>query len=208
MRHGTRYGWVQGCRCDECEEGRRVADRLRRQRRHERAKADPSIIPAHGELGYADYGCRCAVCTHGKTEARRRQTSTQPAKRWTEEDIARALHVYATEGYRAAAKHGIANGSTIRRWAIARGVECFDPPVVHGQSRYQQYGCRCEVCVTAYRETMKRAKADRMARLDEAPHGTETAYLNWGCRCEPCKDAGSLRNQRGRIRRKAGLTRK
>ncbi len=207
MEHGTRYGWIQGCRCDECEEGRRVADRLRRQRRIDRAKADPSIIP-HGELGYADYGCRCEVCTQGKREATRKQRGSEPRREWTEEEIARALHVYATEGYRAASRLGIASGSLIRRWAVARGIECVDPPVVHGQARYQAYGCRCEVCVTSYRESMLRNKAKRMARMHEAPHGTETAYLNWGCRCEPCKDAGSLHNRRTRIRRKAGLTRK
>lgn len=182
-----------------------MEDRARRQRRQERARSDPSVIP-HGDSGYTDYGCRCGVCTKGHTEARRRQTGAQPAKTWTEDEITRALHVYATEGFRAADRLGIANGSTIRRWAKARGVACYQPPEKHGVSRYSHAHCRCDECVTAYREAMKRGRQNRLTRLDEAPHGTETAYINWGCRCEPCKAAGARWNRRNRERRLAGLT--
>ncbi len=207
MRHGTRYAYFTGgCRCDDCCEGRLLADRARRQSRKDRAKADPSIIP-HGKWGYADYGCRCEVCVGFRTAERRERLGSQPRKVWTEEEISQALHVYATEGSSAAAASAGVNPGTIRRWALARGVECYQPPAVHGRGRYQRYGCRCEVCVSAYRSDIRRSKADRRSRLDEAPHGTETGYLNWGCRCDPCKDAGSLHNQRVRIRRKAGLTR-
>jgi hypothetical protein len=207
MRHGTRYAYfTYGCRCDDCIEGRRENDRQRRQRRMDRAAANPSII-RHGKNGYADYGCRCSICMDTRRNYNRARLGQEPAKTWTEDEIASVLDVYATQGLRSAARLDIASTSTIQKWAKERGVRCFEPPIVHGRARYQRYGCRCEVCVAAYRSDIARLRADRQTRLDEAPHGTSTAYVNWGCRCEPCKDAGSLNNQRQAIRRKAGLTR-
>lgn len=206
MEHGSRYAYVKGgCRCDECTEARLLADRARRQRRKDRAKADPSTIP-HGKWGYADYGCRCEVCVGFHTDQRRALFGSKPRKVWTEEEISQALHVYATEGYRAVAALGMVHPSTVRKWAVARGVECYEPPVVHGRARYSHYGCRCEVCVSAYQTDQRSQRASRYARPEDAPHGTQGGYTNWGCRCDDCKDAGSLGNKRTSIRRKAGLT--
>jgi hypothetical protein len=202
MRHGTRYAWFKGgCRCDECAEGRRAADRARRRRRQERAAADPSIIP-HGKNGYADWGCRCDICAGEHRRQNRERLGFQPAKTWTEEQQELAVHLFATKGLKAAMEAVDASIGPIHRWAAERGVTCYEPPPVHGRSRYQRSGCRCEVCVAAYYADTAAQKAKRAANQDRAPHGTASGYTNWRCRCDPCKAAGARQNAETWRRRK------
>lgn len=203
MQHGTRYAWFTGgCRCEECAEGRRANDRARRQRRKERAKADPSIIP-HGKNGYADYGCRCDICHQYHLEANRRRQGNSPAKTWAPEVIDAAMVAYTEKGLKAAAKVADASESLVRKWAKQRGLSVYRPPLVHGtRSAYDRRGCRCEQCKAGVRTIRKAEAAKLRAKSHLAPHGSPSAYFNWGCRCDLCKKAGSIENARVAARRK------
>lgn len=61
----------------------------------------------------------------------------------------------------------------------------------HGTAyTYQTLGCRCDVCVLAFRARKGRlCKANRLDRLRSGrlSHGTRSAY-DAGCRCGPCRE--------------------
>lgn len=59
------------------------------------------------------------------------------------------------------------------------------PPLTHSQSGYRNFGCRCEICVAAYREARTRYKKEPIRK-----HGLH-AYKNLGCRCDVCRKAGA-----------------
>lgn len=201
MRHGTRYAWFKGgCRCDECREGRAADDRDRRQRRFDRAKADPSIIKHGTSLAYTDYGCRCPACTDARTAESRRRTGRSAARKWTDQEITTALDLYRTQGREPAAKMLGVNPGTVTRWAKARGIT-YEHAYVHGTRAGYVRGCRCRPCLDATAVAQGLAKERMRANQDQAPHGTSSGYTNWSCRCDPCKAAGAVQNAKTRARR-------
>lgn len=68
--------------------------------------------------------------------------------------------------------------------------------VKHGLSRYSNHGCRCDVCTTAQRESIRarrrlyRSQRELINGRWVSPtvpvHGTDNGYTNYGCRCEDC----------------------
>lgn len=70
------------------------------------------------------------------------------------------------------------------------------PADKHGTVGYTFWKCRCATCMTAQQAAQQRGKADRAARLDDAPHGTRTGYKDWSCRCRPCIDAWNAHQKR------------
>jgi hypothetical protein len=64
----------------------------------------------------------------------------------------------------------------------------------HGTTNgYNNLGCHCPACRTAWAAERKSQQAKRAARLaldpSIVPHGRASTYGNWGCRCRPCTDA-------------------
>jgi len=84
-------------------------------------------------------------------------------------------------------------------------------PEYHGTfNGYSNYGCRCDLCKLAGRETNKIQKAKRIARPKDGTewyHGTVNGYRNWGCRCEPCHEAFKIdqRKVAARNRKRQGF---
>lgn len=78
--NGTRSGYQRGCRCPDCVESNQASLRLSAQKRFERAKVDPSIVP-HGTInGYRNYACRCSRCkAAGSVENRRNRLQRKRA---------------------------------------------------------------------------------------------------------------------------------
>lgn len=61
LRHGTRYAYVRGCRCDACTTANRM-DTYAARRLYRRQEKDPND-PRHGSINfYRNYGCRCDRC--------------------------------------------------------------------------------------------------------------------------------------------------
>lgn len=204
-KHGTRYAYFKkGCRCDECVEGRRREDRERRQRRVERAAADPTVVPHGSPFASRDWGCHCQLCTSAAT-AYYRKEGVEPRRVRLASEIAAAVETYQTQGPAAAAEAAEVSVTTIGKWAKAAGAT-YTPKPAHtaGSAAYRE-GCRCEDCAADVRRRYEEAKASRHARVKagspDVPHGTESGYVNWGCRCDPCKAAGSEHNRNARARR-------
>ena len=63
--HGSRYRYQRGCRCEECKEAIRIAQRELRGR----------TPPNHGTVsGYLNYGCMCDPCRQaGSANNRKRR---------------------------------------------------------------------------------------------------------------------------------------
>lgn len=73
---------------------------------------------------------------------------------------------------------------------------------------YNNLGCRCADCKTAWTEFCKRRRQERRERLPENTtvlHGSESTYFNHSCRCALCKDAHT---EGERLRRTRRLARK
>ena len=66
-------------------------------------------------------------------------------------------------------------------------------PPEHGVTRYDDYGCRCQVCRTANAERHRELRARRAATRPEndpfLEHGSKSTYINYGCRCAACTEA-------------------
>lgn len=60
-RHGTETMYKKrGCRCDDCVQATRAADRRRRALARQR----PTPDYVHGRIsGYTYWGCKCGLCT-------------------------------------------------------------------------------------------------------------------------------------------------
>lgn len=101
------------------------------------------------------------------------------------------------------------------------------PETKHGTAAaFNKYGCRCDACVTFYRENLKeknqaqalanKRKAQELFRLtgkfptDKVKHGTSTSYA-YGCRCRVCKSFysrvsyGYRQKQKARKDQQAGV---
>lgn len=63
--HGVSGYRNHGCRCTQCKDGNRQAQRRLRQRNEGRTP------PTHGLSGYKNYSCRCEVCTEANREQQR-----------------------------------------------------------------------------------------------------------------------------------------
>ena len=69
-------------------------------------------------------------------------------------------------------------------------------PNVHGSTGYSNYGCRCDVCVEAWRlrcnasdaAARKRAEERRISGEEPPEHGVR-GFAYYGCRCEVCTSA-------------------
>lgn len=76
----------------------------------------------------------------------------------------------------------------------------------HGWSKYNNDGCRCEVCAADNAEYHQSRRQARKAWVQanglpkSVTHGG-SAYVNWGCRCEVCL-AGASENRQATRRRK------
>jgi hypothetical protein len=77
------------------------------------------------------------------------------------------------------------------------------PDAPHGKATaYSNYGCRCELCATAWCAAIKAKRLERRAARVVDPdgflvttanvrHGVPATYTNWGCQCRPCLAAHS-----------------
>lgn len=75
--------------------------------------------------------------------------------------------------------------------------EVFLPAEVdHGCNAYNNYGCRCEKCVKAWREYQmprwRRRKATGLTDPNDKRHGTYSGYANYGCREPRCREANRI----------------
>lgn len=71
--------------------------------------------------------------------------------------------------------------------------------MAHGKYHtYTNHKCKCEPCVTAWRDWSRNLRRRRLAervlvngRLihPRAPHGTRGGRSNYGCQCLPCRVA-------------------
>lgn len=77
-----------------------------------------------------------------------------------------------------------------------RRGEPLPDKVEHGTpNAYNNYGCRCEVCKSAYRLYQIEQVAGRRAKglpTVDSRHGTYNGYLNYHCRCERCVEANRV----------------
>lgn len=75
-------------------------------------------------------------------------------------------------------------GVKLDTWTTARGEVV---PIIHGEARGYDKGCRCDECKAAYRERAREAKERRKSRpIPEHVHGTWNGYANYDCRCSRC----------------------
>ena len=81
-------------------------------------------------------------------------------------------------------------------------------PPEHGVTRYDDYGCRCEVCREANAERHRAGRARRALSEPEdnslLAHGTKSTYANHGCRCDLCVDAQRRANRSRASRARSG----
>lgn len=64
VTHGRESTYVHGCRrCVRCRDAARLAERIRRERKAARLRADPSLAPHGVAATYKHWGCRCVPCT-------------------------------------------------------------------------------------------------------------------------------------------------
>ena len=68
------------------------------------------------------------------------------------------------------------------------------PPMKHGNSLYNNYGCRCAVCRAGHAAYAARIR-DRKRGTEPPQHGY-SAYVNYGCRCEVCRMGNRRRRSR------------
>lgn len=71
-RHGTKYNYGLGCRCELCTEAMRIAQKTRNENRNDRIipfKSRSKTGLVHGTLnGYQYYKCRCDACKKAVSE--------------------------------------------------------------------------------------------------------------------------------------------
>ena len=67
-----------------------------------------------------------------------------------------------------------------------RRVRGTEPPE-HGQSAYNHWGCRCNICTEANTDYHYER---RHAGIRPPSHGA-SGYNNYGCRCNICSEANS-----------------
>jgi hypothetical protein len=69
-KHGTKYAYSRGCRCEQCKVAKAQA-----RRRYNPPTGKPRGIPAspveHGTTTKYKYGCRCELCKAANTQAMR-----------------------------------------------------------------------------------------------------------------------------------------
>lgn len=179
-----------------------------RARRRERLARGESINITHGgAYTRKEHGCSCDPCVEADRERRRLLRGNKPRRVFTEDEIASAMHVYTTEGLAPAAAQAQVSSKTIRKWALAAGVECYKPPKKHGTRSTWWRGCKCDVCREGMRAENKRRKAERIERfragLLNPVHGSTSTYCNYDCRCEPCRAAWSVLMAKRAANRKA-----
>lgn len=76
----------------------------------------------------------------------------------------------------------------------------------HGTQAGYSRGCRCDGCRTAWRERMRKLRADLPSR-GQPVHGLASTYGNYGCRCAPCTAANSRQSREYKAaRRQAKLS--
>jgi hypothetical protein len=70
VRHGTLNGYHnRGCRCPQCREANRLAQRAYRAAWSKRTAAGDPAVP-HGMVsGYINWICRCEACRQAKRQA-------------------------------------------------------------------------------------------------------------------------------------------
>lgn len=69
-------------------------------------------------------------------------------------------------------------------------------PAKHGETGYGNYGCRCTVCVSAWRDRCRVSYEAERVRIEQRrsdgvtpPEHGVNGYRSWGCRCEVCVSA-------------------
>jgi hypothetical protein len=66
VKHGTRYAYKRGCRCDPCRVAHTEYQWESRMMRYDRPLAPDD--PRHGKAStYTNHGCRCRACTAANT---------------------------------------------------------------------------------------------------------------------------------------------
>jgi WhiB family redox-sensing transcriptional regulator len=66
IKHGTRWGYMRGCRCDECKQARRDYENTRRADMRDGRRPRP--VAQHGSRSKYKYGCRCDLCVEANRE--------------------------------------------------------------------------------------------------------------------------------------------
>ena len=78
--------------------------------------------------------------------------------------------------------------------------------IEHGtNSRYTNYGCRCEPCSAAAAARSKAYNARPKRKPLEHEHGTNNAYGNLGCRCDLCVEGKRSRARAYYVNNKADV---
>jgi 5-methylcytosine-specific restriction endonuclease McrA len=76
--------------------------------------------------------------------------------------------------------------------------------IEHGNnSRYTNYGCRCDECKAAAAARSKAYNARPKRKPLEHEHGTNNAYANLGCRCDLCVADHAARTRAYYVKNKA-----
>ena len=70
---GTRYCYIEGCRCGKCK---RANAEYQRRANARRAQQKPRV---HGRSTYVNYGCRCDNCTTDHSAAMKRNYERRKA---------------------------------------------------------------------------------------------------------------------------------
>ena len=87
-----------------------------------------------------------------------------------------------------------------RKYQAERVARLKDQPfpegVNHGTvNAYNNYSCRCEACVEAYRVyqlPLGQQRKEKGLAPDDKRHGTYNGYANYGCRCAYCVEANRV----------------
>lgn len=146
-RHGKRYTYIRGCRCELCTAANRNYSKG--------LQGKPA--PSHGVSGYVNYGCRCEVCT----SAARVDHLERGQRRLASGQI--------EHGTSSAAWYGCKCDECQRYRRVYEAEHRPSGPVPHGtKAGYKSHRCRCDECRAAGSKENKARYERRKTRLRQS----------------------------------------